>query len=65
MSKVLTTIAIDKLSAKPARYEVPDGAQRGLLLVVFPSGKKSFIVRYRFAGMKRKLTLGGIGLAAA
>jgi hypothetical protein len=36
-----------------------------LLIVVFPSGKKSFIVRYRFAGIKRKLTLGDIGLAAA
>src|SRR5215831_5500172 len=65
MSKSLTAIAVDKLKAKPTRYEVPDGAQRGLLAVVFPSGKKSFIVRYRFAGIKRKLTLGGIGLAAA
>ena len=34
-------------------------------MAVFPSGKKSFIVRYRFGGIKRKLTLGGIGLAAA
>jgi integrase len=36
-----------------------------LLVVVFPSGQKSFIVRYRFGGIKRKLTLGGVGLAAA
>lgn len=65
MSKALTAIAIDKLKARPARYEIPDGAQRGLLVAVFPSGKKSFIVRYRFGGIKRKLTLGGVSLAAA
>ena len=65
MSKILTAIAIDKLRPGPTRYEFPDAGQRGLLLVVFPSGKKSFIVRYRFAGIKRKLTLGDIGLAAA
>jgi integrase len=65
MAKVLTSIAIDKLKPAASRYEVPDGGQRGLLVVVFPSGKKSFIVRYRFGGVKRKLTLGGISLAAA
>jgi integrase len=65
MSKALTAIAIDKLKTRPARYEVPDGGQRGLLLVVFPSGAKSFIVRYRFGGVKRKLTLGQVSLAAA
>jgi integrase len=65
MSKPLTAVAVDKLKAKPSRYEVPDGGQRGLLVVVFPSGKKSFIVRYRFVGIKRKLTIGDIGLAAA
>jgi integrase len=65
MSKALTAIAVDKLRPKASRYEVPDGGQRGLLVVVFPSGKKSFIVRYRYGGIKRKLTLGGINLAAA
>ena len=65
MSKSLTAIAIDKLKAKPTRYEISDAGQRGLLVAVFPSGKKSFIVRYRFGGVKRKLTLGGVSLAAA
>jgi integrase len=65
MSKGLTAIAIEKLKPKAKRYEVPDPGQRGLLVVVFPSGKKSFIVRYRFHEVKRKLTLGHIGLAAA
>src|SRR5262249_49762857 len=65
MSRILTAVAVDRLRSRPARYEVPDGGQRDLLVVVFPSGKKSFIVRYRFGGIKRKLTLGDIGLAAA
>jgi integrase len=65
MNKPLTTITVDKLKPQATRYEVPDGGQRGLLLTVFPSGKKSFIVRYRFGGVQRKLTLGGLSLAAA
>jgi integrase len=65
MSKGLTAIAVDNLKPRPKRYEVPDDGQRGLLVAVFPSGKKSFVVRYRFNGVKRKLTLGGISLAAA
>ena len=65
MSDALTAIRVEKLKAKPGRYEVPDAGQRGLLVAVFPSGKKSFIVRYRFGGIKRKLTLGGVSLAAA
>jgi hypothetical protein len=65
MSKILTAVAVDRLKARPSRYEIPDGGQRGLLVAVFPSGKKSFIVRYRFGGRKRKLTLGGVSLAAA
>jgi integrase len=64
-TKGLTAIAVEKLKPRPKRYEVPDGAQRGLLVAVFPSGKRSFIVRYRFNKAKRKLTLGHIGLAAA
>ena len=65
MSKALTAVAVDRLRPKATRYEAPDAAQRGLYLVVFPSGKKSFVVRYRFGGVKRKLTLGGVSLAAA
>jgi integrase len=65
MSRALTAIAVEKLKARPKRYEVADPGQRGLKLVVFPSGAKSFVVRYRFGGVKRKLTLGHVSLAAA
>jgi integrase len=58
MVKALTPIAIANLRARPQRYEVPDGGCAGLRVVVFPSRRKSFILRYRFRGLQRKLTLG-------
>lgn len=62
----LTDLAIRNLKAKPKRQELPDGGARGLYVVVHPSGRKSFCVRYRFLGQSRKLTLqAGISLAAA
>jgi len=62
----LTDIAIRNLRPKATRYEFPDPGARGLYIAVFPSGRKSFCVRYRFVGQPRKLTLqAGISLAAA
>ena len=62
----LTDLAIRNLKPKTDRYELPDPGARGLYVVVFPSGKKSFAVRYRHAGLTRKLTLqSGVSLAAA
>ena len=67
MPRHLTDIAIANLKPRPVRYEVPDPAARGLRVVVQPSGRKSYAVRYRnAAGRARKLTLPpGITLAAA
>ena len=39
--------------------KLPDGASHGLRLVLHPTGRKSWIVRYRFKGRQRKLTLPG------
>jgi integrase len=62
----LTDISIRALRPKDHRYELPDPGSRGLYVCVFPSGKKSFAVRYRFAGQPKKLTLQpGVSLAAA
>lgn len=56
----LTAAAVAKLKADPARRrEIPDGLLPGLYLLVQPSGRKSWAVRYRSAGAPRKLTLGG------
>jgi integrase len=41
------------------RYAVPDSGCRGLYLNVYPTGRKSWSVRYRFAGITRNLTLDG------
>ena len=62
MAKKLTQIAIEKIKPNPAkRRELPDAGKPGLYLVVQPSGKKSWAVRYRRLsdGRPRKLTLDG------
>jgi Arm DNA-binding domain len=42
------------------RLEIAEAILTGLYLVVQPSGKKSWAVRYRYGGQTRKLTLGGL-----
>jgi integrase len=62
----LTDLTIRNLKAKLTRQELPDGAQRGLYLVVQPTGRKGFCCRYLFNGVSRKLTLkAGLSLADA
>src|SRR5262249_6884506 len=64
MAKKLTDISVRNLKPRPGRREVRAG--HGLYVVVQPSGRKGFAVRYRHAGMPRKLTLpSGITIAAA
>lgn len=59
MAKGLTAASVEKLSANPdKRVEIPDGLLAGLYLVIQPSGRKSWAVRYRSDGATRKLTLG-------
>lgn len=61
---MLTEIAVRNLKPKPKRYEEPDS--NGLYVVVQPSGKKSFAVRFRTNGQPKKLTLAkGLILAEA
>ena len=48
------------------RREIPDAGARGLFLIVHPSGRKRFCVRYRHGGKTRKLTFAaGLSLADA
>jgi integrase len=65
--KRFTDIAIRNLKPKDQAYEVADPARGlGLRIVVWPEGKKSFIVRYRRPnGKSAKLTLGPVPLATA
>lgn len=59
MAKPLTPITIAKLRPRRERFEISDGGCHGLAVCVFPSGRRSFVVRYRdVAGRPVKLTLG-------
>jgi integrase len=60
MATVLTTLGIVKFKAKSHRYEVRD-ARSSLRLLVLPSGRKSWIMRFRRPdGRNAKLTLGRV-----
>jgi integrase len=62
----LTTKFIENVKPAPVRREIPDSGCRGLYLVLQPTGRKAWAVRYRFEGTPRKLTLAaGLTLAAA
>jgi len=62
----LTAVGVAKLKPDSTRREVPDAGCPRLYLVVQPSGRKSFAVRYRYQGRSRKLTLPpGLSLAQA
>ena len=55
----LSAISIENMRPRAQRYAVPDSGCRGLYLNVYPTGRKSWSVRYRFAGTTRNLTLEG------
>jgi len=63
----LTALAVENAKPSAVRREIPDGKSRGLYLVVQPSGKKSFALRYRRPGTGKpaKLTLGNGGMSLA
>lgn len=52
----LTELLIQKIGAKNLRFEVSDG--NGLFLRVTPTGIKTWVFRYRFDGVLKRLTLG-------
>jgi integrase len=58
MAKKLTALKVENAKPSDQRQEISDGGS-GLYLVVQPSGRKSWAVRYRHAGQTRKLTLDG------
>ena len=62
----LTPISVRNAKPRATRYAIPDNGCRGLYLNVYPTGRKSWSVRYRFAGATRNLTLDGfLSLAQA
>jgi integrase len=62
----LTTKFVENVKRPDSRREIPDSGCRGLYLIVQPTGRKAWAVRYRFEGKTRKLTLdAGLTLAEA
>lgn len=55
-----TPNTVANLKPRNQRYERPDPGCRGLRVTVFPSGAKSFVVRFRFKGKPCKVTLGPV-----
>jgi integrase len=54
----LTATGVDKWKATDRRQEVPDALMTGLYLIVQPTGRKAWQVRYRFGKKHRRMTLG-------
>jgi integrase len=57
----LTDVLIRQAPARETQYEIRDTERKGLRVVVWPSGAKSFVYRYSHGGQYRKLTLGVYG----
>ncbi len=57
-SKVLTPKSVAAAKTGPMRREIPDGIVPGLYLVVQPTGRKSWALRFRLRGRPIKMTLG-------
>lgn len=62
MAKGLTPNTVKGAKPDVTRREIPDQGCRGLYLAVQPSGAKSWVYRYRFAGKPKKLTIGPVYL---
>jgi integrase len=61
MAKALTDAAVKAVKGGKARREIADTYAQGLYLIVQPSGKKSWALRYRRPnGQPAKLTLGPV-----
>src|SRR6266540_448930 len=61
----LTAKSVESIKPGATRREMPDAGCRGLYLIVQPSGRKSWAIRYRFEGRPKKLTLDGAPTLAA
>ena len=57
MASRMTDASIAALKPAALRYEISDPQQRGLRVAVHPSGQRTFVVRYRYDGRSKKLTL--------
>lgn len=52
----LSDAQLRKIRPRESRFELTDG--KGLVLLVLPSGRRSWLLRYQFEGKPRRITLG-------
>ncbi|MGJ0510349.1 MAG: tyrosine-type recombinase/integrase [Methylocystis sp.] len=62
---IATVKEVDALKPEAKEFAVKDAKTEGLWLTVKPSGVKSWVLFYSFAGKQRKLTVGPLPLADA
>ena len=66
MTKMMTALGVRSVRPGEKKFEIAVGGARNLYLSVQPSGRRAFVVRYRFNGRPSKLTLdAGLTLAEA
>jgi integrase len=56
--KKMTAAMVEKIKPTERRIEQPDSMVKGLMLIVQPTGAKSWQVRYRASGARRRMALG-------
>jgi integrase len=61
----LTKRTVESLEARPKRYFVWDRALKGFGVRVEPTGRKTFLCRYRVSGARRQYLLGVYGAVTA
>lgn len=54
----LSAAGVEKIKPTDKRQEIPDSLCVGLYLIVQPTGKKGWQVRYRHGGVHRRMSLG-------
>jgi hypothetical protein len=58
MAVKLTEYKINSIKSKPNPFKIWDSIGRGLYLLVYPSGNKSWYVKYRINKKEKRINLG-------
>ena len=58
LPKKLTETSVPKLLPAKRRYDIRDHVISNLVLTVYPSGKKSWVFRYRVDGKSKRFRIG-------
>jgi len=65
LPKKLTDLSISRLPITDGRYDVADHQIQNLYMTVYPSGKKSWVFRYRSDSKSKRFRIGSDAISAA